>query len=143
MRPRMHILAMAFAALLLGANVTWGLGFELGETKEELKFVYDVVATDHGTGRVTIKVTIADEGRMKPLSRGISLHIPDKGGSGYADLSVNLERREEDGKQVVSIHLSKELAERGAIQLKTEHLDGKSDPRTWYYHVIPLKEHLK
>lgn len=141
---RMLVLpALTLAAVLVPANNTWGLGFELGESKEELKLVYEVAATDHGTGRVTVTLTIADEGRLKPLSRGVSLHIPDKAGTGYADLSVNLERREVDGKQVVSIHLAKELAERGAIHLKTDHLDGKSDPRTWYYHRIPLADYLK
>ncbi|HUE71476.1 MAG TPA: hypothetical protein VMP01_11385 [Pirellulaceae bacterium] len=131
------------AAAALAADVAFALGFELGETKEELKLVYDVKATDHGTGRVTITVTIADEGRLKPLDRGVSLNIPGKEGTGYADLSVNLERRKEVGKQVVSIHLAKELAERGSINLQTNHLDGKSDPRTWYYHRIPLADYLK
>lgn len=144
MFTRTHCLpALVLAAVALAAGPAFGLGFELGETKEELKLVYDVATTDHGTGRVTITVTIADEGRLKPLSRGVSLHIPDQGGSGYADLSVNLERRQEGGKQVVSIHLTRELAERGAIHLKTDHLDGKVEPLTWYYHSIPLADYLK
>jgi hypothetical protein len=137
----LSVLALSVHALV--ANSTWALGFELGETKEQLKLQYDVSATDHGTGRVTINVTIADEGRLKPLDRGVSLVIPSQDKSGYVDLSVSLERRMESGKQMLSIHLTRELAERGQIQLKTNMLDGKQQPLTWYYHVIPIADYLK
>ena len=135
--------AIALAAISLAAGQAWALGFELGETKDQLKLQYDVSATDHGTGRVTINLTIADEGRLKPLDRGVALVIPSKDKSGYVDLSVSLERRLENGKQIVSVHLTRELAERGQIQLKTNTLDGKQQPLTWYYHVIPIADYIK
>lgn len=131
--------AIALAAALLTANVAWGLGEELSESKEELKLVYDVSATDHGTGRVTIHLTIADEGRLAPLDRGVSFVIPSRDGTGYVDLSAPLERKVDGGKQHLRIHLLKEWAERGAIHLQTNTLDGKQTPLTWYYHVIPVK----
>lgn len=134
---------MVLAAMMLAANLAWGLGFELSETKDELKLKYDVAVADHGTGRVTVNLTIEDEGRLKPLDRGVSLVIPSKDGTGYVDLSVTLERRKVDDKQLVSVHLTRELAERAAIHLKTDHLDGKLAPLTWYYHKIPLAEYLK
>jgi hypothetical protein len=56
---------------------------------------------------------------------------------------VSLERRMENGKQIVSVHLTRELAERAKIQLQTDTLDGKQQPLTWYYHVIPVADHLK
>jgi len=134
---------MAVGAVALGANRAWGLGFELSETKEGLKLQYEVTATDHGTGRVTVNLTIADEGRLKPLDRGVALVIPSKDGKGYVDLSVSLERNMVDGKQYVSVHLLKDLAERAEIQLRTETLDGKQEPLTWYYHVIRIADVLK
>jgi len=134
---------VVLAAIVLSANLAWALGLELGESKEQLKLKYDVSVVDHGTGRVTITLTIADEGRLVPLDRGVELLIPSKEGTGYVDLSVSLNRRKVEGKQVVSVHLTKELAERAAIQLNTDNLDGKIAPLTWYYHSIPIARYLK
>ena len=134
---------IALAAVVLAANSAWALGFELGETKEQLKLDYEVSVADHGTGRVTINLTIADEGRLKPLDRGVELVIPSQDGTGYVDLAVLLERTNLDGKQQVRVHLARELAERATIQLQTNTLDGKQSPLTWYYHTISIAEHLK
>jgi hypothetical protein len=140
---KFRLLALVFVALVMPATLAWALGFQLGETKEQLKLDYEVSVTDHGTGRVTVNLTIRDEGRLKPLDRGVDLVIPSQDGTGYVDLSLSMDRRKVDGKQVMSVHLKRELAERAEIQLKTGTLDGKQSPRTWYYHVIPLAEHLK
>lgn len=138
--------AMVFAAIVLPASLVWALGEQLGETKEQLKLKYDVSVKDHGTGRVTVVLTIADQGRLKPLY-SVHLVVPakdrDKDGSGYVDLSVSLATREIDGKQVARIHLLKELAERADFQLRTSHLDGKQQLSLWHYHVIPIAEYFK
>jgi len=135
--------SILLAALVLSAQSAWALGFELSETKEALKLDYELSATDHGTGRVTINLTIANEGRLKPLDRGVQLVVPSKDGTGYVDLSVNLERETADGKQHVRVHCLRELAERAEIHLATNTLDGKQDPLTWYYHSIPIAKYLK
>lgn len=129
---------LAFVACVLTANWAWALGFELTESKDALKLKYEVKVSDHETGRVTAELILADEGRLGPLT-AIDLYIPDAKGSGYADLSISLAVRKVDGKQVVTVHLLKDLAERASIQLKTRTLDGKQQPLTWYYHSIPLK----
>lgn len=133
--------AVAFAVCALTANWVWALGFELGQTKDELKLKYEVTATDHKTGRVTAELVLEDEGRLGPLT-AIDLYIPDAKGSGYADLSITLAVRKVDGKQVVTVHILKELAERASIQLKTRTLDGKQEPLTWYYHSVPLRQYI-
>jgi len=132
---------VGLAALLLSANFAWALGFELGESKDELMLKYDVKVTDHGTGRVTLVLTIEDEGRLKPLD-SVDLLFPSKEGTGYVDLSVSLATREEDGKRVARVHVNKELVEGAAIHLKTSHLDGKQDLLTWYYHTIPFAKYM-
>ena len=134
---------VVLAAIVLSANLAWALGLELGESKEQLKLKYDVAVVDHGTGRVTVTLTIADEGRLAPLDRGVELLIPSKGETGVVDLSLNLDRRKVDGKQVIRVHLTKELAERASIQLNTDTLDGKVLPLTWYFHSIPIAKYLK
>ena len=145
---KLRLPLVLFAAILLSANFAWALGQQLGETKEQLKLKYDVSVTDHGTGRVTVVLTIADQGRLKPLSSVDFVVLgkeykEGKGYSGYVDLSVALAIEEEAGKQVVRVHVLKELAERAQIQLKTSSLDGKKQPLTWYYYAIPIAKYLK
>lgn len=138
--------AIVFAVIALPASLVWALGFQLGETKEQLKLKYDVSLKDHGTGRVTVVLTIADQGRLKPLN-SVDLVVPgkdrNKDGSGYLDLSLSLATREVDGKQVARVHLIRELAERAEIRLRTSRLDGKREALTSYYYVIPIAEYLK
>lgn len=133
--------SVAFALAAFTASSAWALGLQLGESKEELKLDYEVSVTDHGTGRVTVVLTIADEGRLKPL-RSVDLMVPNDDGNGFVDLSVSVATQEIDGNQVARIHLRKELAQRAQLRLNTSHLDGKQTPRTWYYHVIPVADYL-
>src|SRR5438552_15196913 len=132
---------MLLAALLLTADRAWALEFILGQTKEELKLKYDVTVVDHGTGRVTVVLTIADEGRLKPLDT-VDLMIPMETGSGSVDLEVSLATREVDGKRVVRVHLRKDWAERAQIWLKTSSFDGKKLTER-EIHPIPISEYLK
>ena len=134
---------IVFVAIVLAASLAWAMGeIFSGDTKEELELEYDVSVKDHGTGRVTVTLTIADQGRLKPL-RSVGLHIPSRDGNGYFDLSLSLATSEVDGKQVVSVHLIRELAERAEIWLSTGFLDGKQEVLTSYHHVIPIAEYLE
>ncbi|MFO0914062.1 MAG: hypothetical protein U0795_13975 [Pirellulales bacterium] len=135
---------------LLGlAGVTqraWGIGFILGETKEELKLQYDVEVQDHGTGRVSIELTIKDEGRLKPLD-DVQLVIPGRDtnsdGGHWMDLVVSLNLQAAgDGTRVGRAHLLREWAERAEIQLNTHTMDGKLDPLTRLHHVIAIAKYL-
>lgn len=129
------------------AGNAWGIGFVLGETKDKLKLKYDLTVQDHGTGRVTIVLTLADEGRLRPLDE-IQLVIPAKeknpDGSFWMDLVVSIEMvKIEGGGRVGRVHIHKDLAERAQIQLNTHTLDGKLDPMTRLHHVIPVAAHMK
>ncbi len=133
---------MVLAALVLAAGAAWAMGFQLGETKEQLRLKYDVSSVDHGTGRVTVNLTIADEGRLKPLD-SVDLVIPSNDGTGFVDLSLPLATRKVGGKLLASVHLKRELADRAEIQLRTSTLDGKKEALTWWYHVIPIAKYIK
>ena len=140
------------AAVLLTGGVAWGIGFILGESKEELKLKYDVAVEEHGfgkdlTGRVTVVLTLADEGRLKPLDE-VQLVIPGReknaDGGHWMDLVVSIEMRPVgDGKRVGRVHILKEWAERAEIQLNTHTMDGKLDPLTRLHHVIPVAKYFK
>ena len=138
---KLRLCLMAFAATVLTAGLAWALGFSLSETKEQLKLKYDVSSENHG-GRVSITLTITDEGRLKPLT-SVDLAVPSKNEPGCFDLSLSLATNSVDGKQVAMVHLKRELAERAEFWLKTWSLDGKKGSLTWYYHVIPIAQYLK
>ncbi len=145
MTAKRLVLAILILALAV-PGLAWALGFELGQTKEELKLKYDISVTDHKTERVTIVLKIEDYGRLKPVY-AVDLSIPAKeshdGKGHYMDLVVSMAHRKEDGKEVYRAHMLRELAKRASIQLKTGHLDGKQSPRTWYYHSIPIGKYVK
>lgn len=137
--------ALLILAILV-PGLAWALGFELGESKDELKLKYDMSVTDHKTGRVTIVLKIEDYGRLKPLF-AVDLSIPDEeshdGRGHYMDLVVSMAHRKEDGQDVYRAHMLRELAERASISLKTSHMDGKQTPLTWYFHRIPIAKYMK
>ncbi len=149
-RMALFVVALVVAAI---TGRAWGLDFGLGETKEELKLKYDIAVEEHSfdgasTGRVTVVLTIADEGRLKPLD-GVELGIPgqekSKDGSNWMDLVVSIDmKKTDDGKRVGRVHLRKDLAERAVIRLNTRTLDGKTRNLTGgMYHAIPMAKYLK
>ena len=143
---KLRLPSIVFAAIALTASPAWAIRFGLRETKEQLKLDYEVSVKDHGTGRVTVTFKLADEGRLKPLN-SVDLSIPSedkhKSGGYMSDLSLSLAARKVDEKQVASVHLKKEWAERAEIRLNTSHLDGKQKPLTGYFHLIPIADFMK
>jgi hypothetical protein len=140
-------ISIALAALLVTHERAWGIGFILGETKEELKLEYDLSVHDHGTGRVTVVFTLADEGRLAPLDE-VQLTIPaeeqNEDGGHWMDLVVSIGMvKTEGGKYVGRVHLRKEWAERAEIRLNTHTMDGQMDPLTRLHHAIRVAEHMK
>ncbi|HEV2293645.1 MAG TPA: hypothetical protein VGR35_07305 [Tepidisphaeraceae bacterium] len=140
------------AAVVWTADRAWGVGFTLGQTKEQLQLKYDVAVEHHafderGTGRVTVELTLADEGRLKPLD-AVQLVIPgkekNKDGSYWMDLVVSIDMvKVDDGNRVGRVHILRELAERAEIQFNTHTMDGKTDPLTRLHHVIPIAAYLQ
>lgn len=131
------------AVFAIPAGFASAIGFQLGESKEQLQLKYDVAVYDHDTGRVTVTFKLQDAGRLKPIT-SIDLHIPstekhDAGGF-KSDLTISMATRTEGTKQVATVHIRKDWAARAEIQIKTGQLDGKQEFATWYYHVVPLKE---
>lgn len=136
---------LATATVLLTTTIVLALGHELSATKEELKLKYDVSVTVHGSGRVTVNLTIAEQGKLKPLD-SVQIAIPSQDKSGYYDLSISLATENVDGKLTARAHLSRDLAERAQLRLVTHTLPdgsgGKSE-RTWYYHTIPIAKYIQ
>ena len=149
MRSRfLHWMILAMIVIvLMSADRAGAMGEILGQTKEELKLAYEVTVQDHGTGRVTIVLTLSDEGRLEPLD-AVELHIPSAdpspGGGRYADLSLSLDlKTSADGKRVARVHIRRDWAARAELWLTTSTFDGKQLALTRFHHIIPIAPHLK
>ncbi|WP_417393523.1 hypothetical protein [Gimesia sp.] len=144
--PTCRLITMLFGllGLLLTVHDAWAIEFEIGQSKEELGLKYELSVVDHGTGRVTIELEIADAGKLKPIN-SISLYIPAEGKTGRPDLMVSLATTTVDGKIQVRAHMKKELAERAQLQLKTtsDPRTGKPTPLTGYYFSIHVTEFIR
>ena len=87
-------------AVLWSAGRAWGIGFILGQTKEELRLKYDLAVSEVPLPErgilVTVVLTIADEGRLAPLDE-VQLVVPeikkDRPGGYGADLVVSIDMR--------------------------------------------------
>ena len=99
------VLLVVAAAVFLSGDRAFGIGFILGESKEELKLKYDVTVDVHSfggtpTGRVTVVLTLADEGRLKPPD-AVELAIPgrqiEQDGGRWMDLVVAIDMAKTDG----------------------------------------------
>ena len=134
---------VAVIVVVAGANLAWALGLQLGQTSEELELKYDVDCTVHKSGRVTVNLTVAEQGRIKPI-HDIQLAIPSNDGSGHFDLSLSMATENVDGRLRARAHLNRELADRATIRLLTltNPKTGKQSLRTWYYHLIPIADHI-
>jgi len=143
MSRTLKLLLPVIAVIAIPTSFALAMGFQLGESKEELKLQYDLSVYDHDTGRVTIEFSLTDAGRLTPIT-SVDLSIPSDekhdGGGFKSDLTMSMALRKDATKRVGRVHIRKDWAERAEIQIKTGHLDGKQEPLTWYYHSIPLKE---
>ena len=139
-----HLPALALLAVLLSTSIALGLGVEIGQSKDELGLKYELAATVHDSTRVTVQLTITDQGKLKPLD-SVSLDIPSSDKSGYFDLAVAMATTNIDGNLVATAHLSRELADRAEIRLKTHSSPdgGPRSDRSWYYFSIPVKDAIR
>jgi hypothetical protein len=143
---RGSVIVLALGSALWMPDLARGIGFVLGESKEELKLEYDVAVTDHGTGRVTVVFTLDDAGRLDPLDE-VQFTIPaeeqNSDGGRWMDLVISVDmQKTDDDRRIGRVHILKALAERAEIRLNTHTLDGQVDPLTRLHHVIPIADYL-
>ena len=139
------LLTAALAALLLTPTLTDALGEGLGDTKEQLQLGYDLSVAHHGNGRVTAVLTVTNPGRLAPLT-DIQLVIPNHesaDGSGPPDMVITLQTTQQEGKLIARAHLRSDWARRAHFMLKSNHLDGQTTQRTWYYHDVHIAPHMQ
>lgn len=149
MTRRSCVLLAVFTTILLAADCARALDIvfaESDEAKEGLKLKYDISVTEHKNGRVSIVLSITDQGYFKPWD-AVELYIrareDNKNDRFSSDLFVKLSTQEENGKQVAQMQMIRELAERARIEFVTHHLKGKVGVLGVWRYSIPIAKHLK
>jgi hypothetical protein len=138
---------LAVVVLVLIAERAWAVFYPLGPSKDEWGLKYDVAVEDAGADMVTVKFTLVDEGRLKPI-HSIRLSVLDKQNSSPNSKTYKVIGRLEfkatsDGKRVGTIRLKKDLIELGNLEIITQRVDGKFQARGAATYDIPLAKHLE
>ncbi len=138
---------LVIAVLALVSERAWAIYYSLPASKDEWGLKYDVTVEDAGPGMVTVRFTLLDEGRLKPV-HSVSLSVHDKKNSTPQAQRYRVVGRLEfkttpDGKRVGEIQLPKDQVDLGNLQVLTQRVDGKFQSKGAAYYDIPLAKHLK
>jgi hypothetical protein len=136
---------LVFAALVLTTGVSWAVFHQLPQSKDEWGLKYDVAVDDAGSDKVTVKFTLADEGRLKPIYsiEVIAFSRPDAtGGRTYLAKERFEFKPNKDGVREGQVQIPKKLAEGAIIRFLTLTVEGRRQTAGAAYHDIQLKKYL-
>jgi hypothetical protein len=139
------ILSVA-AVTLRTSGPSWAVYNVLGPSKDEWGLKYEVQVSDAGRGTLTVVFTLADEGRLKPLSLieliALSKETDNQGGHSY-DVRVPIVLKPtQDGRRAGQVQIRKEFADRARIRILTDRVDGQPRQSGWACYEIPINKFL-
>ncbi len=143
---RLAVGLLVIAALGLISQRAWAVFYSLPASKDEWGLKYHVAVEDAGAGMVTVKFTLIDEGRLKPI-HSVSLSVLDKQLSNSRSQTYKVVGRlkfksTSDGKRVGEIQLRKDLVDLAKLQVLTQRVDGKFQSKGAAYYDIEVAKHL-
>jgi hypothetical protein len=146
-RFRLAIVSLALAVTTLICGQAWAIYYALAPSKDAWGLKYDVAVEEAGPDTVTVKFTLADEGRLKPI-HSVSLAVLDKQYSGQNSQRYDVKGKFElkstgDGKRVGQMQIRKDQASQAIVRVLTQRVDGKFQSAGAAYYDIPLSKHLK
>lgn len=134
------LLVVAVMALL--PSLCWAVYYQLGPSKDEWGLKYDVAVSDADGDQATVVLTLADEGRLKPIYSAtvVAFSEPDRDGGRSYDVKAPIEfTTTTDGKRVGQVQIRKEFADRAQIRILTLTVNGKRQTSASYYD-IPIQK---
>lgn len=145
-RRRVMKFGLAFAITTLIAGQAWAIYYALAPSKDEWGLKYDVEVEDAGADMVTVKFTLADEGRLKPI-HSVSLAVLDKQYSSQNSHRYDVKGKFDikpagDGKRAGQMQIRKDQADQAIIRVLTQRVNGKFQSAGAAYYDIPLSKHL-
>ena len=137
---------LAAAVVFLTSVRSWAIYDVLGPSKDEWGLKYDVQINDAGGNNVTVVFTLADEGRLKPLTTvelyAFNPQTDEQGGHSY-DVKQTIELKPtKDGRRVGQVQISKKFVEKAKIRILTKQVDGKLQQPGFADYEIPIKKFL-
>jgi len=137
---------LVVAAMVLTSGRCWAIYYGLGPSKDEWGLKYDVEVHDAGSDTLTVVLTLADEGRLKPFYSielvAFSKQTDNQGGRSY-DVKAPIELKPtEDGQRAGQVQIPKKFAAGAKIRILTRMVDGKQQPSGGAYYDIPIAKYL-
>jgi hypothetical protein len=144
--PRLAKGLIAIAALALMAGKSWAVFHALPPSRDEWGLKYDVDVAPAEGDKVTVELTMADEGRLKSVYSyhvvAFSKQTDSQGGRSY-DVKAPIKlTTNEDGKRVGQVQIRKDLVDRAMIRVLTLNVDGRRQTAGAAYYDIPLNKFL-
>jgi hypothetical protein len=139
---------LVVAAVALMSSRSWAHWYNLGPSKGEWGLKYEGQVDAANGGKLNVRFTIADQGRLKPIHSVFVMAFsnPDRTGTNLVKTSITM-KPTEDGKLTGQVEVGKEFADRAVIRIFALTVDGRSQmagPMAGArYYDIPLKTFLK
>jgi hypothetical protein len=135
---------LVVAATVLSSDRGWAVYYELGPSQDEWGLKYHVELEPAGADKLTVRFTLADEGRLAPF---YSIHLiafsktTDRQGGRSYDLKTPVAlTTTADGRRTGQVEMSREFLDRAKIRILTLTVDGKRQTSGARYYDIPLEK---
>lgn len=138
---------VAVAVITLLAGQAWAIYYALAPSNDEWGLKYEIAVEDAGKDLVTVKFTLADEGRLKPI-HSVSLAVLDKQYSSPTSKRYDVKGKFElkpagDGKRVGQMQIRKDQADQAIVRVLTQRVNGQFQSKGAAYYDIQLSKHLE
>jgi hypothetical protein len=135
---------LVVAAVVFMPGSSWAVFYPLGPSKDEWGLKYEVEVNALEGDKLSVRFTLADEGRLKPIYSATVVAFSNPSGNDGAyllktqiDLKLN-----KDGKLTGQVQIPKRLADRAQIRILTQTFDGRWQTAGARLYDIPLKKFL-
>jgi hypothetical protein len=143
---RLAIVVLVVAMALMSSRC-WAIFTGLDPSDDDWGVKYDVAVKQAGQDNLSVVLTLADEGRLKPFWKLelISMSKPpvDKGSVMYDMRSSFDLKPTADGRRAAQVLIRKEFADTAMIRIITLNVDGRRLTQHAAYYDIPLNKFLK
>ena len=126
--PRATGLFVVIAVVLMTSR-SWAHWYALGPSKDEWGLKYDGEVDSADGGKLIVRFTIADHGRLKPIHSVFVMAFSNSNRTGTNLVKTNIEMKPtKEGKLTGQVEVAKEFADRAVIRIFTMTVD---DDHKW------------
>lgn len=135
---------LVVAATVLTAGRSLAIHYDLGPSEDEWGLKYDVELQPAAGGKVNVRFTLADAGRLRPIYSVTVIAFSktaDAQGGRVSELKAPIELSPlKDGRYAGEAEIGKEFLDRAQIRILTLTFDGKRQTKGARYFDIPIQK---